>query len=150
MAHDSILKNIAKHIQLDKEEEAFFLSLTRTKEVTKKTFILREGQICKHINFVDSGALRAFHIDRNGKEATMMFAIKDWWITDMFCFINEKPAMVYIQAISDSCIIQLSKSDLDKLYSKVPKFERFFRILMQNAYIREQLRVIENLSVTAD
>jgi hypothetical protein len=60
-----------------------------------------------------------------------MFAVADWWVTDMYCFLNAKPAMMYIEAIENSCI---------------PKFERFFRILMQNAYTREQLRVIENLS----
>jgi CRP-like cAMP-binding protein len=111
---------------------------------------LKEGQICKFIYFVHTGALRAFHIDKGSKEATMMFAVADWWITDMFCFLNEKPAMVHIEAIEDSCIIQLSKANLENLYCNVPKFERFFRILMQNAYTREQLRVIENLSLSAE
>ena len=79
-----------------------------------------------------------------------MFAVADWWVTDMFCFLNEKPAMMYIEAIEDSCIFQLSKENLEKLFYNVPKFERFFRILMQNAYTREQLRVIENLSLSAE
>jgi hypothetical protein len=65
MTHDLILKNIAKHIQLDKEEETFFLSLLISKEVAKKMFILKEGQICRYISFVHSGALRAFHIDKD-------------------------------------------------------------------------------------
>ena len=58
--------------------------------------------------------------------------------------------MMYIEAIEDSIIFQLSKDNLETLYKKVPKFERFFRILMQNAYTREQLRVIENLSLSAE
>ena len=78
-----------------------------------------------------------------------MFAIEDWWITDMFCFLNKKPAMVFIESINDCLIYQLSKENLEMLYIKIPKFERFFRILMQNAYTREQLRVLENLSLTA-
>jgi len=150
MVYQSILKNIAKHIELNTEEETFFLSQLKIKEVAKKTFLLKEGQACKYINFVHSGTLRAFHIDKDGKEATMMFAVSDWWITDMFCFLNQKPAMVFIEAIEDSCIFQLSKANLEKLYHEVPKFERFFRILMQNAYTREQMRVIENLSLTAE
>ena len=58
--------------------------------------------------------------------------------------------MMYIETIEDSCIFQLSKENFDKLFSAVPKFERFFRILMQNAYTREQLRVIESLSLTSE
>ena len=79
-----------------------------------------------------------------------MFAVEDWWITDMYCFVNHKPAMMHIEAIEDSCIFQLKKEKLDELLIKVPKFEKFFRILMQNAYIREQLRVMQTLSLTAE
>ena len=47
-------------------------------------------------------------------------------------------------------LFRSQKSDLDDLYVKIPKFERFFRIILQNAYIREQLRVIQNLSLSAE
>jgi CRP-like cAMP-binding protein len=99
---------------------------------------------------VDSGALRAFHVDKEGKESTIMFAISDWWITDMYCFVTGHPAMQNIIAIEDSHVWQLQKDDLDKLYASIPKFERFFRIIMQNAYIREQLRVLQSLSLSAE
>jgi CRP-like cAMP-binding protein len=58
--------------------------------------------------------------------------------------------MLYIEALEESIILQLTKENLDELYIRVPKFEKFFRIIMQNAYIREQLRVIENLSLSAE
>ncbi|MGY0040545.1 Crp/Fnr family transcriptional regulator [Pedobacter sp. NJ-S-72] len=97
-----------------------------------------------------SGTLRAYYLDKAGKESTIMFAVTDWWITDMFCFINQQPAMLTIEAVEESIIFQLSKADLDQLYNKIPKFERFFRVIFQNAYIREQLRTIENLSLSAE
>jgi len=79
-----------------------------------------------------------------------MFAINDWWITDMYCFVMELPAMQNIVAIKNSSVLQLRKSDLEKLYLEVPKFERFFRIIMQNSYIREQVRVLQSLSLSAE
>lgn len=150
MEHELVLKNVAKHISLNEEETAYFLSLLKHQDVAKKDFILKEGQLCRNISFVNSGILRAYYAGRDGKESTIMFALQDWWITDMYCFINQKPAMLYIEAVEHSSILQLQKSDLDKLYIKVPGFEKFFRIIMQNAYIREQLRVIQNLSLTAE
>lgn len=150
MIFQSILKNISKHISLEREEEEYFISLLKPKEISRKDFLLREGQACKTISFVQSGALRAFFIDNEGKESTIMFAISDWWITDMYCFIMEQPAMQNIVAIEDSCVLQLKKEDLEKLYITIPKFERFFRIIMQNSYIREQLRVLHNLSLPAE
>jgi CRP-like cAMP-binding protein len=150
MPYDIILKNIAKHISLNDEDVLYFISLLKEKKVSRKSMILKEGQVCKEIFFVNSGTLRAFYNDKLGKESTIMFAIADWWITDMFCFINEQPAMLNIEAIEDSAVLQLQKKDLDNLYIKIPTFERFFRIIMQNAYIREQLRVIQNLSLSAE
>ena len=150
MTHDLIFKNISKHIVLDNDETTHFTSLLSYKEVSKKTCLLTEGQACKHLSYVHSGALRSYCLDKDGKESTIMFAVADWWVTDMYCFLNNKPSMMYIETIEDSCIFQLSKENFDKLFSTVPKFERFFRILMQNAYTREQLRVIESLSLTSE
>lgn len=147
---DLVLKNIAKHISLDENETAYFLSILKERKYPKKTIILKEGDICKTINFVQSGTLRAFYRDQQGKESTVMFAVSDWWITDMACFINQQPAILNIETIEESYMLHLQKDDLDDLYLKIPKFERFFRIIMQNAYIREQLRVIQNLSLTAE
>ena len=148
--HRLILDNIARHISLDQEEINCFIACLKQRKVSKKEFILKGEQACKYINFVHSGVLRAYYLDKEGKQSTIMFAVMDWWITDMFCFINNQPAMLTIEAVEDSLIFQLSKDDLDSLYIKTPKFERFFRIIFQNAYIREQLRTIQNLSLTAE
>jgi len=150
MTQELILKNIAKHITLSPEEISHFSSLLSYKEVPKKTRLLSEGQACKHVSYVHSGALRSYCIDNEGKQATIMFAVADWWLTDMYCFLNAKPAMMYIETIEDSYIFQLSRGNFGKLFEAIPKFERFFRILMQNAYTREQLRIIDNLTLTAE
>ncbi len=146
----SILSNVSKHIPLDEKETDYFISLLKTKALKKKEFLLKAGQLCTTVSYVHSGALRAFYQDRSGSEATIMFAISDWWITDMPCFINQQPAITSIEAIDESVVYQLTKEDLDTLYIEVPKFERFFRILMQNSYVREQLRTLQNLSLSAE
>lgn len=150
MKTDLILSNISKHIILDQVEIKYFVSLLERKELKKKDFLLREGEPCTTFNYVNSGALRAFYRDQADKETTIMFAVTDWWVTDMPCFVNQNPAMINIEAITKSSVLQLKKDDMDYLYIKVPKFERFFRILMQNAYIREQLRVLQNMSMPAE
>ena len=150
MDYSGIQKNIAKHISLDADEAASFNTLLRYKEVRRKEVLQQQGQSCRYINFVHSGALRAYYVDKQGVENSIMFAINDWWVTDMYAYITRQPAMLCIDAIEDSCLLQLRNDDLDKLYIAVPKFERFFRILMQNSYIREQLRVIQNLSLSAE
>jgi CRP/FNR family transcriptional regulator, anaerobic regulatory protein len=150
MDYSHLLKNIAKHIQLEKRESDYFISILVVKKVRRNEFVLEEGELCTAINYVQNGALRAYYRDGEGNQNIIMFALPDWWVTDMYGFVSGKPAMLNIDALEDSEIVQLRKEDLEKLYLKVPKFERFFRIIMQNAYIREQLRVIGNLSKPAE
>ena len=145
-----ILQNIARHITLDKGEQDYFLSLITPENISRKQILLTEGHPCRNIFYVGTGVLRAFFADQWGKESTIMFAIADWWITDMFCFINQQPAMLTIEALADSTIFRLQRNDWETLLAAVPKFEKYFRVLMQNAYTREQLRVIQNLSIPAE
>ncbi|QIH34547.1 Crp/Fnr family transcriptional regulator [Sphingobacterium sp. DR205] len=150
MNHQRIQENIHQYITLNETELLVFLSRLKKIQIPGKRTILCQGQLCEKIYFVESGALRAFYIDESGKEVTIMFAIKDWWITDMYSFINEKPAMLTIETIENSMVYQLKKNDIDYLNVAIPQFEKFFRILMQNAHVREQLRVIHNLSLSAE
>jgi CRP-like cAMP-binding protein len=150
MQTDLILSNIRKHITLDPREIEYFLSLLEMKTLNKKELVLKEGEVCTTFNYVNEGALRAFYNDLDGGEATIMFAIDDWWITDMAAFANQRPSIICIEAITKSTVLQLTYDDVESLYSNIPKFERFFRILMQNAYIREQLRTLQNLSLPAE
>ncbi|MEK6479847.1 Crp/Fnr family transcriptional regulator [Catalinimonas sp. 4WD22] len=149
MNKDLVFANISKHIELTQEEREHVVKLFEECSLKKNEFILRQGDPCNYINFVNEGTLRAFFANSNGKESTLMFAVKDWWITDMYCFLNELPAMVSIQAVEKSNILKLSKKNLDVLFHIMPSFNTFFRILMQNAYCREQLRMIQNLSLPA-
>ena len=144
-----LLSNISKHVKLTSREENRILSQLSQEDVKRNALLIQEGQTCQHLYFVNSGTLRAFCINAQGKESTIMFAISDWWITDMYCFLNHLPAMVNLQAVSQSEVLKLSINDLNTLLSEIPAFNTFFRILMQNAYCREQLRMIQNLSIPA-
>jgi CRP-like cAMP-binding protein len=150
MDFTNIRKNVEKHIRLEEKEVEVFHSVINHRPARRKQILSQSGQICTSIFFVNQGALRAFHTDQNGNENIIMFAVSDWWITDMFSFTSGKPSVMTIDALEDSDLLELQRDNLEKLYREVPKFERFFRIIFQNAYIREQLRIIENLSLPAE
>jgi hypothetical protein len=63
MAFEPILHNIGKHIALEPDEAAFFTALLQYRDLPKKEHLLKEGQLCRTINYVESGALRAFHCE---------------------------------------------------------------------------------------
>ncbi len=148
MSKYKVLKNIQKHITLTKNEKEYVLTLFGHQKIEKKTFILKQGLLCQKLFFVEGGSLRAYFLDEEGRESTIMFAVEDWWITDMDSFVNKKPTLLFIEALESCDIMSIKHSDLEELFIKMPKFERFFRILFQNAYIREQSRALQNISLT--
>lgn len=150
MDTDLILKNVSKHITLNDKERNFFVSLLETKVLKRKKVYLKVGELCKHSAFVVDGALKSFTVDKEGKEHILSFATRDWWIADMYSYISRKPAVLTIEAIADSEILMLSFENQQLLFQKVPKFERFFRIIIENALVANQERLIDNLSSTAE
>jgi len=148
--YDRILKNISRFIKLTPEEEEYFTSLLKVKKLKKKQYLLQEGDIARHEYFVNKGCLRTYTIDEKGQEHVIQFAIEDWWIGDMYSFLTQTPAKYTIDALEDSEVCCLEKNALEELYVKIPKFEKFFRHLLQNAFISLQERVVGNLSQPAD
>ncbi|MGX1929253.1 Crp/Fnr family transcriptional regulator [Flagellimonas sp. 2504JD4-2] len=149
MDFEAILQNISNHITLTSEEIHALTSSLIEKKLEKGQILLKQGSYCDAIYFVNEGTLRAYFLSPEGKETTIMFAVKDWWITDMFAFTKAVKSKLSIEALEPSHVFCLSKQNFERFLREIPKLERFFRILLQNAYIREQLRGLENLSLTA-
>jgi CRP-like cAMP-binding protein len=145
-----ILKNISRFIVLTPEEEQYFTSLLRPKKIRKKQYLLQEGDICRYEYFVNKGCLRTYTVDQKGQEHVIQFAIEDWWTGDLYSFLTQTPARYYIDALEDTDLLCLDKNSLENLYTRVPKFERFFRHLLQNAFIASQRRINDMISLTAD
>lgn len=150
MNTDLILKNIGKHIELNEKEKDFFISVLEPKTLKRKKSYLKSGVVCKYSAFVVEGALKSFTVDKEGKEHILNFATPGWWISDLYSLISQKPSILNIDAIADSEVLMLSRQNQQLLYAKIPKFERFFRILIENSLVANQQRLIDNLSSTAE
>jgi CRP-like cAMP-binding protein len=149
MNTEIILQNISKHITLTEEEEKYFVSILKEKIFKNKQYITAEGDICKHITFINKGCCRVFNIDKNGFEHILHFSSQDYWVGDLYSIITQKPGVLFIQAMEETKVLQIAKTDLDNLYLKIPKFERMFRLLAENAYVQTQNRVMEGMGLTA-
>jgi len=145
-----ILKNISKFVQLNPEETEYFLSILHHKKVRKRQYLLHEGEVCRYEFFVNKGCLRSYYTDDKGLEHVAQFAIEDWWIGDMYSFLTATPARLNIDAIEDSEIVYFDKPSIEKVYAQVPKMEKFARMQLQNAFVANQRRIIESMSLDAE
>ena len=149
MNFDLLISNVSKFLTLSREEIEFFTSLLRSRSLAGGEFLLREGDVCKYQSFVVNGCLKTYYQDENGFEHIIDFSIEEWWADDLYSFLTQTASKSNIKAIEDTDILQIGRFDLDLLYQKIPKFERFFRILFQNAYIAQREQINLALSASA-
>ena len=149
MNFDLLISNISRHLSLTGEEIEFFTSLLRSRSLANGEFLLREGDVCKYESFVVKGCLKTYYLDEIGIEHIIDFSIEEWWADDLYSLLTQTPSRSNIKAIEDTDVLQIGKTDLELLYQKIPKFERFFRILFQNAYITQREQINLALSASA-
>lgn len=147
-----IKKNIESRIDqiLTEEEFGFFSGLLAARDVPRKTALVSEGMNCHHLYFIESGILHSFSVDHKGDTHTIQFGFEGYWITDLYSFLSNKPAIFNIETLEQTKVYSISKSNFDMALDQLPKFERFFRILLQNAYIHAQHRIAKNFTEDAE
>jgi len=150
MNAELLLSNISRRISLNEEEKSYFSSLLQSKSLTAGEYLLREGDVCRYQSFITQGCMKTFYIDKNGIEHIVDFLVEEWWADDLYSFFTETGASSNIQAIENSDVLQISKTNLELLYKKIPAFERFFRLLFQHAYISQKAQINSMLSASAE
>ena len=145
------LINYFKHLfPLDDKECDEITSRLAERKIRRNQFILQDGDVCRHFTFVVSGCFKMFAVDKNGKAHNLQFAAENDWITDLSSFYSEKASTVFIEAIERSEILQIKHDDLLYLYVNYHKFDRNFRVVIEQKYIEMQNRVLHNISSTAE
>jgi CRP-like cAMP-binding protein len=147
---DAIDRFIAKYVSLNDEELAFFHSLLRTRKVKKKNFLLQEGEICDFEAFIIRGCIRSYYLDKEGVETILLFAVEDWWVSDITSFADRKPSNIFIETIEDSELLTIDFAGKTRLLERLPAFERMYRLLVQRSLGVLQQRFYSTISETAE
>ncbi len=147
--NNQLLTYIQRHVELNEEEQSMVLSKFVLKQYKKNDFIGKQDEVSRIQSFILSGGARMFMLDDSGMEHIVQFAIEDWWVGDLGSFISQKPADFSVQCFQDTEVYQLSTDNLQVLYTTVPKMERFYRIIIQNAYVSAQKRIVNKTMLPA-
>jgi|TARA_B110000090_G_C13388220_1_gene448517 CRP-like cAMP-binding protein len=145
----NLINKIKKSISLSSEAEKYIYSIAKEKSVSKGEILIREGQTVNKTFFVTQGSLRSFCIDKEGKEHTLQFAIKDWWISDFMAIYNHEPASLTVESITNSIVIEFNSQKLDKIYLLFPEFEQFQRKNLERHVVSLHKRILNQMQLTA-
>lgn len=145
-----LVEYFKSYIPLSKKEIEVLNERFVERRIKRKQFILMENEICQYYTFVVSGCLKMYNIDGKGEEHNLQFAAENDWIVDIDSFHNKKPSQLYISALETSTVLQIEKNDLWFLYTYYPKFDRNFRVIIEQKFIELQNRVLQNISATGE
>lgn len=147
---EPLLAHFNRVIPLNQEEKKLVKEVFHSRLYRKRQYVLQEGDVCTRFNFVVRGCLRSYKTDEKGSVYVLQFAAENNWINDLGSFHDVKPSALNIDALEDTVVFQISRDDLIALYMKAPKFDRIFRILIENGFVRLQERLLQNISSTAE
>lgn len=146
----SLVEYFNQLIPLNKEEQEFVLAKFNPHLFLKKQFALQHGEVCQYFDFVVRGCLRMYKVRDDGVYHVLQFATENHWIFDVASFHKKTKSTFNIDALEDTVVLRISYDDLIDLYLKAPKFDRIFRVLLENHFMQQQERIGQLFSSTAE
>lgn len=147
---EPLLDYFQEIMPLKNEEKQLVVELFKPRLYRKRQYVLQEGDICNQCNFVVRGCLRMYKVDADGNTHIIQFASENWWIMDLGSFHDRTPSKLNIDTLEDTMILQISHENLLSLYIQAPKFDRIFRVLIENSFVSLQKRLLQNISSNAE
>ena len=122
----NLKKFISKYVTLSDAELEDITNKFKSKVVKKNNYLLRQGDTCKDLVFVQKGCLRLYYL-KDDIEVSVWFAFQQSSAIEIYSFISENPSDYFLQAIEDSEVLYLPKTELNKLYHYHPKMQEMMR-----------------------
>ena len=135
---EKLRQNVEQYVHFTDDEFKLLTDKLVVKTLKKQQTIVREGEICRYVGFIQNGLFRCFSLRNDGEERIEHFGVSGEWISEYPSFPNQIPARQTIEALNDSNILLLSYDNLEILLKK-PKFEHFLRLLTEDLAFRNRI-----------
>jgi CRP/FNR family transcriptional regulator, anaerobic regulatory protein len=127
----AIIRNyVSRFITFTEEEWRVHQSMLVRRFLKKGEFILRGGEVCNHVTFLNKGFVRVYNVV-NDEELTANFAFEGNYVTDYTSFVSRQPSLDNIVAMEDLEILQLNYNDMQAAYEKYPVWQKFGRLIAE-------------------
>lgn len=133
---------ISKKVSPSNEEMELILSYFKPYNAKKKEILLREGDLSNKMFFVVKGCLRIYFIKDVGTEVTRRIIFENDSSASMISFITEKPSKEYIEAVLDTELLYMHRTDFYNLVETLPVWEKFYLRQLEYAYVANTSRLM--------
>lgn len=138
---EAIIRAIRSIMPMEDKDMELLLAILETKQVKKHEFLLKEGEVCRHVYFLTSGFFRMFYIDHDGNEINYRFTGPNHFFVDFQSVLTQKPSHFYWQAMQDSGLLVLPYRQVREAYAASPAWNQFGRLMAEQVYLQLNERV---------
>ncbi len=150
MTMENFKTYLQKNAQISDQEFEQLSKNLKTASIEKVFFLLKPGEICSHSFFVEQGLLRAYTIDKAGKEHIVQFASKNWIISDRSSIYFNEPSDFFIDAVEATTFVYLDPAFQEQASEVSKNFRQFNDKALHNHIRHLQKRINLLLSATAE
>tara|TARA_Y100000385_G_C12973311_1_gene585004 strand:+ start:484 stop:1062 length:579 start_codon:yes stop_codon:yes gene_type:complete len=140
---------ISNRINLTDEAKAQLESISNLKTYKKGDILIDQNELVDKTYFVIDGCLRSYTYDNRGKEHTLQFAVKNWWISDYIAIFNNEKSTQLVECINDAKVIEVSTDGIEKILYNFPEIEVFHRKNLERHIVSLQKRILNQLQLSS-
>ena len=104
----------------------------------KGEIILKEGDVCEHIYYVERGLTRQFYF-KNGKELTEHIGVEHSIVMCIESLFKEKPTYLQLEALEPTLIYAMPKRKLEEVALHNVNIQILFRKILEESLIISQV-----------
>ncbi|WP_397362258.1 Crp/Fnr family transcriptional regulator [Olleya sp. R77988] len=106
----------------------------------KGEILVKEGQYSDKTFFIFNGCARAYYL-KDGKDISDWFAFDNDFISSINSFFLNVPSPHFIELLEDSILLEISRTDVEKLSNEYSDFERLSKIVVTKTMLQQQERI---------
>ncbi|MDD6438408.1 MAG: cyclic nucleotide-binding domain-containing protein [Prevotella sp.] len=134
-----IARELARRYSTMTHEELDVLeSILVPRKYAKNEMILREGEVCRDIFYLDRGLIRQFYF-KKGKELTEHLGIDHTIFMCIESLFREEPTKLQVQALEPSYVFALPKADLERVALHNVNIQLLYRKILEESLIISQV-----------
>jgi CRP/FNR family transcriptional regulator, anaerobic regulatory protein len=142
-------QTLRQFIAIDDDALQDVLSYFKPIHLAKGDYMVKAGQVCTQVAFVNDGLLRTWY-EVNDTEITHWISDKGFFDTALSSFSYKTPSRWNIQAITDCELLVLDCDDHRMLMTKYPEWRIFESQLLIYSYLGLEERMFSQLHHTAE
>lgn len=147
--YTSLINKISEIITPGQSDIDLIKNSFRFRTVNKWINLIEADSYAATAYYINSGYLRYYKVSPEGEEITIHLYSPGNFATSINSYFTGSKSEEILQTITDCELLEISKIQMEKLFSSSPRLILFEQKLMQSFLIEKEERIIDQITLSA-